>query len=100
MFQWQGTLSWILYNETSCGGEEMKNNDELTNSGLLLGSEPLEDVRHWNASAQSDDDKSDSRDTDGTDGGGDSDSTGGKDGILNDGKDTDGSDSHGTDNKD
>ena len=70
----------------------MKNNEsQLSNSGLLLGSEPLEDVRQWRASAQADDDKSDTRDTDGTDAG-DTDAT--------DGKETDGSDTDGTDGKD
>ena len=74
----------------------MKNDNELMNSGLLLGSEALEDVRQWNASAQSEDDKSDARDTDGTDGG-DTDSGDSKDTDMTDAKDTDGADSDGKD---
>lgn len=60
-------------------------------SGLLIGSEPLEDIRHRSASALGDDDKSDGKDTDGTDGA-DTDGT--------DGADSDGADSDGTDGKD
>jgi hypothetical protein len=61
------------------------------NSGLLLGSEPLEDIRPRSASAQADDDKSDTKDNDGLDG---------TDTDATDGKDTDGTDSDGTDGKD
>jgi hypothetical protein len=59
-------------------------------SGLLLGSDPLDDIRNRRASAQADDDKSDSRDSDGMDG--DSDDS--------DDSDSDGADSDGTDGKD
>ena len=70
----------------------MKNplDSDSQNSGLLLGSDPLEDVRNRRASAQSDDDKTDSKDSDGMDGDtGDDDAT-----------DSDGTDSDSTDNKD
>ena len=48
----------------------MKNplDSDSQKSGLLLGSDPLEDVRNRRASAQSDDDKTDSKDSDGMDG--------------------------------
>jgi len=70
----------------------MKNpiDSDTQKSGLLLGSDPLDDVRNRRAAGQSDDDKSDTKDTDGTDG--DSDDT--------DGGDSDGTDSDGTDGKD
>jgi hypothetical protein len=70
----------------------MKNpfDSDSQKSGLLLGSDPLDDVRNPRASAQSDDDKSDSKDSDGMDGDtGDDDAT-----------DSDGTDSDTTDNKD
>ena len=70
----------------------MKNplDSDSQKSGLLLGSAPLEDVRNRRASAQSDDDKTDSKDSDGMDGDtGDDDAT-----------DSDGTDSDSTDNKD
>jgi hypothetical protein len=70
----------------------MKNplDSDSQKSGLLLGSDPLEDVRNRRASAQSDDDKTDTKDSDGMDGdSGDDDAT-----------DSDGTDSDGTDNKD
>jgi hypothetical protein len=65
---------------------------ENTNSGLLIGSEPLDDIRSRSAAGQEDDDKSDTKDTDGLDGA-DSDGTDG-------GADSDGTDSDGTDGKD
>jgi hypothetical protein len=70
----------------------MKNplDSDSQKSGLLLGSDPLEDVRNRRASAQSDDDKTDTKDSDGMDGdSGDDDAT-----------DSDGTDSDSTDNKD
>ena len=70
----------------------MKNplDSDSQKSGLLLGSDPLDDVRNRRASAQSDDDKTDSKDSDGMDGDtGDDDAT-----------DSDGTDSDSTDNKD
>ena len=68
----------------------MKNplDNDSPKSGLLLGSDPLDDVRNRRASAQSDDDKSDSKDSDGMDG-----DTGGYDGTDSDGTDSDGTDS-------
>jgi hypothetical protein len=70
----------------------MKNplDGDTQKSGLLLGSDPLDEIRNRRASAQADDDKSDSRDSDGMDG--DSDDS--------DGADSDGTDSDGTDGKD
>lgn len=70
----------------------LDHDSQIADSGLLLGSEPLADVRRRSASAFADDDKSDSRDSDGTDGTGDSDGT--------DAQDSDGTDSDGTDGKD
>jgi hypothetical protein len=70
----------------------MKNplNRDSEQSGLLLGSDPIDDVRNRRVSAQSDDDKSDSKDSDGMDGdSGDDDAT-----------DSDGTDSDGNDGKD
>ena len=60
-------------------------------SGLLIGSEPLEDIRRRSASALGDDDKSDGKDTDEMDCA-DADGT--------DTKDSDSTDSDGTDGKD
>lgn len=60
-------------------------------SGLLLGSDPIDDVRNRRVSAHADDDKSDTRDTDGMDG---------DSGDDSDAADSDGADSDGTDNKD
>ena len=70
----------------------MKNppDTESQKSGLLLGSDPLDDVRNRRVSAGADDDKSDTKDSDGLDG--DSDDS--------DGTDSDGTDSDGTDGKD
>ena len=65
---------------------------ENNGSGLLIGSDPIEDVRGRSAAAQADDDKSDTKDSDGLDGA-DSDGTDG-------GTDSDGTDSDGTDGKD
>jgi hypothetical protein len=62
-------------------------------SGLLLGSDPLEDVRNRRAAAQSDDDKTDSKDSDGMDGDSDDDDS-------TDAADSDATDSDATDNKD
>lgn len=71
--------------------------EKNTGSGMLIGSDPLEDVRGRSASALGDDDKSDTRDTDGLDG---SDSDGTDGGADSDGTDSDGTDSDGTDGKD
>ena len=71
----------------------LDHDSQIETSGLLLGSEPLEDIRHRSASALGDDDKSDGKDTDGTDGA-DTDAT------DSDGADADGTDSDGTDGKD
>jgi hypothetical protein len=70
----------------------MKNplENDSPKSGLLLGSDPLNDVRNRRASAQSDDDKSDTKDSDGLDG--DSDDS--------DGTDSDTTDTDATDSKD
>jgi hypothetical protein len=70
----------------------MKNplDNDSPKSGLLLGSDPLDDVRNRRAAAQSDDDKSDSKDSDGMDG----------DADDSDGTDSDGTDSDATDGKD
>ena len=70
----------------------MKNplENDSPKSGLLLGSDPLDDVRNRRASAQSDDDKSDTKDSDGLDG--DSDDS--------DGTDSDTTDTDATDSKD
>ena len=70
----------------------MKNplDGDTQQSGLLLGSDPLDEIRNRRASAQADDDKSDTQDSDGMDG--DSDDS--------DGADSDGTDSDGTDGKD
>ena len=62
-------------------------------SGLLIGSEPLEDIRPRGAAAQTDDDKSDTKDSDGLDGAD-------TDGTDSEGTDSDGTDSDGTDGKD
>lgn len=62
-------------------------------SGLLIGSEPLEDIRHRSASALGDDDKSDAKDTDGTD-------AADTDAADSDGTDSDTTDSDVTDGKD
>jgi hypothetical protein len=62
-------------------------------SGLLIGSEPLEEIRHRSASALGDDDKSDTQDTDGLDGAD-------TDGTDSDGAGSDGTDADGTDGKD
>ena len=62
-------------------------------SGLFIGSEPLDEIRHRSASTLGDDDKSDTKDSDGLDG---SDS----DGTDSDGTDSDSTDSDGTDGKD
>ena len=59
-------------------------------SGLRIGSDPLDEIRNRRASAQADDDKSDTQDSDVTDG--DSDDS--------DGADSDGTDSDVTDGKD
>ncbi|HYP08446.1 MAG TPA: hypothetical protein VER03_19585 [Bryobacteraceae bacterium] len=67
-------------------------------SGYLIGSEPLEDVRPRNAGGLGGDDKNDGKDTDGTDG---ADSDGAdSDGTDSEGADSDGTDSDGTDGKD
>ena len=71
---------------------ELDRDSRNQNSGLLIGSEPLEDIRHRSASALGDDDKSDSTDSDGMGDEGDSDGT--------DGAGTDSTDSDGTDGKD
>jgi hypothetical protein len=60
-------------------------------SGFLIGSEPLDEIRPRSASAHGDDDATDTKDSDGLDG---SDSDGA------DGTDSDGTDSDGTDGKD
>ena len=70
----------------------MKNPNE---SGLFIGSEPLDEVRDRSASMLGDDDKSsDTKDSDGMDAG---DADGGTD---SDGTDSDSTDSDGTDGKD
>lgn len=68
----------------------MKNplENDSQKSGLLLGSDPLDDVRNYRAAAQSDDDKTDAKDSDGTDG-----DSGDDDGTDSDGTDTDATDS-------
>ena len=66
---------------------------QVSKSGLLIGSEPLEDIRHRSASALGDDDKSDSTDSDGLDGSGDS------DGTDSDATDSDATDTDATDRK-
>lgn len=64
--------------------------DDSLKSGLLLGSDPHDDVRDHRTTAQSDDDKSDTKDSDGMDG----------DSGDSDGTDSDSTDSDGTDGKD
>lgn len=70
----------------------LDHDSQIPNSGLLIGSEPLEDIRQRGASAHADDDKSDTADSDGLDGAGDSDGT--------EGTDSDATDTDGTDGKD
>jgi hypothetical protein len=94
----QVARSSILYIERPTpGGEVLKNpldrDPKNAGSGMLIGSDPLENVRSRSAAVQGDDDKSDAKDTDGLDGADtDTDDT--------DAKDTDGTDSDTTDGKD
>jgi hypothetical protein len=62
-------------------------------SGLFIGSEPIDEIRHRSASTLGDDDKSDTKDSDGLDGAD-------TDGTDSDGTDSDSTDSDGTDGKD
>jgi hypothetical protein len=71
----------------------MKNplENESQKSGLLLGSEPLDEIRNRRAYAKSDDDKGDFADGD-TGDDSDSEDTEGTDSDLTDSKDADGKD--------